>query len=131
MKDRTLQIFMDKSNGTFSLINILKKTDFVLSRKLKFQPLKHRGVHYKTKNRFSGALTLALSHNVPLIYEKELSNDYNIQNCGLEFNKDYCDILNKLKFLKQNTYIDYINNIKNIRNNIINENKKKFFDLLN
>jgi hypothetical protein len=97
---------------TNSMIDILNSSKYILSKK---------HINY---DRFSGQLSLAMSHEIPLIVDIKTKNSYNLP--GITFDKNYCDIEN-LDNISDEKYSELKNEIKLFKYNNL-ENNKKIFD---
>ena len=94
------------------LLEFLKETKYILARKW---PL--------YKDRMSGSIPVSISHDVPLIINKDIAMDYNIQSISVTFNKNYSEttpiILNDVD------YETRLEKLQNYKKRIIEENKHK------
>jgi hypothetical protein len=72
---------------TENLIKHILNCDMIMCRKLPYQK----------KDRYSGCLTLGLSHDKPLILNKEIAKDYDIP--GILFGTRYCEVLSYVNTL--------------------------------
>jgi len=97
---------------TLELIPYLKRTKYILSRKNSIN-----------KDRLSGAIPFAISHNIPLIIKKDVADDYSIKDISVVFNNNYCEIANEI--MNNDNYQNIINNIEQYKNDKLNENKNK------
>lgn len=97
---------------TLDLIPYLKRTKYILSRKNSIN-----------KDRLSGAIPFAISHNIPLIIKKDVADDYSIIDISVVFNNNYCEVVNEI--MNNNNYQNIINNIKQYKYDKLNENKNK------
>ena len=95
-----------KANDMIKLINNSK---FILSKKK---------IKY---DRLSGQLALAISFEKPLIVDVKTKTTYNLPS--IVFNKNYSEVGN-LDDVSDEKYDSLINEIKSLKNNIIDNNKK-------
>lgn len=93
------------------MIYILNNSKYVLSKK------------YINYDRFSGQLGLAMSHEIPLIIDLKTKNNYKLP--GITFDKNYCDI-NNLDDITDEKYNSLKKEIKLVKDNILENNKKIF-----
>ena len=80
---------------------------------------------YQYKDRYSGSYSLGLSLNIPFIIQKEIADDYNLN--GIIFEKDYCEIVDKIKCMTNfdlQTHISKSYKIKEKYSNINSEQLK-------
>lgn len=96
---------------TNRMIDILNSSKYVLSKK---------HIRY---DRFSGQLSLAISHEIPLIIDIKTKNSYNLP--GITFDKNYCDTEN-LDNISDEKYSELKNEIKLFKYNNLENNKKIF-----
>uniref|UniRef100_A0A6C0DRE3 Glycosyl transferase family 1 domain-containing protein n=1 Tax=viral metagenome TaxID=1070528 RepID=A0A6C0DRE3_9ZZZZ len=93
-----VNIFLN--TDTPKMIDIILNSKFILARKLK----------YSCTDRFSGALSLAISHKKPLIMNKYFSDIYDIPS--IHFNEDYCEALDQITSMSDYDYNDLLNKIE-------------------
>lgn len=93
------------------MINILNNSKYILSKK---------HINY---DRFSGQLSLAISHEIPLIIDIKTKTNYKLP--GISFDKNYCDI-NNLDEITEDQYNSLKEEIKIFKNNTLENNKTIF-----
>tara|TARA_Y100000389_G_scaffold133707_1_gene131212 strand:+ start:347 stop:1213 length:867 start_codon:yes stop_codon:yes gene_type:complete len=93
------------------MINILNNSKYVLSKKK---------INY---DRFSGQLSLAMSHEIPLIIDIRTKTNYKLP--GITFDKNYCEI-NNLDDITDEKYNSLKKEIKLVKDNILENNKMIF-----
>jgi len=101
--------------STTNLVQILQHTSFVLLKNIK----------YCTKEIITGALPMAISHGIPVIVDKRRASDYNITDISITYEKDYCEVLDKIHTIQQNEYNLLQQNVLKLRDKVISENKDK------
>ena len=74
-------------------------------------------------DRFSGQLSLAMSHEIPLIVDVKTQKTYNLP--GITFNNDYSEIGN-LDDITDEKYNFLKGEIKTFKDNLLNKNEKIF-----
>lgn len=97
-----------KEAKTSVMINILNNSKYILSKK---------HIRY---DRFSGQLSLAASHEIPLIIDKKTKNNYNLP--GISFDKNYFDIGN-LDNITNEEYKSLKLQMKAFKENMLKKNK--------
>lgn len=100
--------------NTSSMINIINKSRFILTRRPKFQD----------RLLFSGAITLALSHNTPLILSKDMEDTYHIP--GLIYKSLYSELIPTLNNLTDLDYAELFKNTVTSKDKLICLNKDIF-----
>jgi len=93
------------------MIDILNNSKYVLSKK------------YINYDRFSGQLSLAMSHEIPLIIDIKTKNNYELP--GIIFDKNYCEI-NNLDYITDEKYNSLKKEIELVKYNILENNNKIF-----
>lgn len=96
---------------TCVLNNMINDSKFILSKKI----INH--------DRFSGQLALAMSYEKPLIIDTKTKNTYKLP--GIGFDKNYSEVGN-LDEISDEKYNFLKNEIKSLKNTIIDANKKIF-----
>lgn len=96
---------------TNNMINLINDSKFILSKKK---------INY---DRFSGQLSLAMSHEIPLIIDVKTQKDYNLS--GITFNNNYSEIGN-LDDITDEKYNFLKSEIKTLKDNLLDKNKKIF-----
>ena len=98
------------------LLEYLNKTKYILARKW---PL--------YKDRMSGSIPVSISHDIPLIINKDTAIDYNIQDISVTFNKNYSEtttiVLNDIEYDMR------IKKLQEYKKRVIKENKNKMKQL--
>ena len=97
--------------NTNDMIDFVIKSQYILSKKK---------INY---DRFSGQLSLAMSHEIPLIIDARTQKAYNLP--GVTFYNNYSDIGN-LDYVTDEQYNLLKNQIKTCKDNLIDKNKKIF-----
>jgi hypothetical protein len=100
------------SVDTLELIPYLNRTKYILCRK-----------NSVNKDRSSGSIPFAISHNIPLIIKKDVADDYSIKNISIVFDNNYCEIAYEI--MNNDNYQNIINNMEHYKNDKLNENKNK------
>jgi hypothetical protein len=85
---------------TNNMVDLILESRFILTRKLPYQ----------STDRFSGALSLAVSHKKPVIIQKCFYDTYKIP--GLLFDKNYTELTETLNTLTDNDYDDLVNSME-------------------
>lgn len=103
---------------TDEMINMINDSDFMICRKIPFQYM----------DRYSGCITLALSHNVPMIINRKFAIDYNIP--AVTFDKEYSELVEQINDCDSNRRDAYINDIIEYKKITKEENKNKIIELI-
>jgi pyruvyltransferase len=85
--------------GATDMFNYIKYAKFLLCRNYPHQ-----------KNTFSGAISIALSFRIPMIFHKKYKEIYD-DFPGISFDVKYLEIINKINNIDDITYRSYINEI--------------------
>jgi hypothetical protein len=93
--------------NTIDLIDKLKKCSYIYIR--------------EHNDRYSGAITIALSLNIPVIMKKNIASLYNIP--AIIYDKNINELSYFINNINIETYKEIKNNLKNFTNNTINKNK--------
>ena len=98
------------------LLEYLKQTKYILARKW---PL--------YKDRMSGSIPVSISHDIPLIINSDIANDYNIKDISVTFNTNYSEtapiVLNDIEYDMR------IKKLQEYKKRVIKENKNKMKQL--
>ena len=103
---------------TDEMINMINDSDFMICRKIPFQYM----------DRYSGCITLALSHNIPMIINRKFAIDYNIP--AVTFDKEYSELVEQINDCDSNQRDAYINDIIEYKKITKEENKNKIIELI-
>jgi hypothetical protein len=117
MKNVTV-IYSCKTN---ELVNIVKKSKFILIRKLPHQ----------SKQLFSGALSIALSFKKPIILQNYFAKIYGLDLMNIGFETYYSELIDLINNFPDTIYQKYLQKMEENYNTIIDYNKKKFTNLIN
>lgn len=96
--------------NTEQMVDVLNTSKFVLCRNSSF-----------FNDRFTGAISLALSHNIPLIMEKKMADDYNIPS--FNYNKNYSELIDKINNLTEEAYNVHKQELLKFSTNTVENNK--------
>lgn len=107
------------SLATDKMIELILNCDLILCRKFPFQ----------RRDRFSGVITLGLSHDKPMIMNEEMADDYKIP--AITFKKDYSELSEYINKINIGEINKHINNIVSYRNKTIISNKTKINAMIN
>lgn len=103
------------------ILEYMNQSKFMLCRKLPFI----------NTDRFSGALSLGLSHNIPLILNNSVAKENEIEYGCVTFEKRYCELLDLILNMTDDTYNGIVENIKTNKQITIQKNAtdiKNFYD---
>lgn len=81
------------------------------------------------KDRLSGIIPLSFNYNIPLIMDKKLNQIYNFSSC-LTYENSLSEIIEKATNISDNDYTDLVNQVKDEKINIINNNNLVLSKLL-
>jgi hypothetical protein len=104
--------------NTEQMVELLNSSKFILCRNSSF-----------FNDRFTGAISLALSHNIPLIMEKKMADDYNIPS--FNYNKNYSELIDKINNLTEEAYNVHKQELLNYSNITIKKNRLVINEILN
>jgi hypothetical protein len=116
MKNVTV-IYNCKTN---ELVNIVKKSKFILIRKLPHQ----------SKQLFSGALSIALSFKKPIILQNYFAKIYGLDLMNIGFETYYSELIDLINNFPDTIYQKYLQKMEENYNIIIDYNKKKLASLV-
>ena len=103
---------------TSDLIGRLMTTDLILCRKIPYQKL----------DRYSGVLTLAISHDIPMIINQKIAKDYDIP--GIKFKNNYCELVDTISNMKLDDLKGYVQNTREYKLRVCSENRNKMSNIL-
>jgi len=109
-------VIVYENMDTKEFVEELVKCSYVLIRKMPYQ----------TKELFTGAIALALSHEVPMIIQKEV-NVYKIPT--LEFKNNYSELIGLLKTTQTYDYLKLKKKIKDCKEVHIKKNRGMIRDI--
>jgi len=105
--------------STKELLTYIGKSKFILARNHK----------YMNKDRFSGTLSLAVSHHKPVILSEYFSDIYNLP--AITYKNDYSEITNYLNEITDEDYENHKIQLGKFIEKQRDYNKKKFAELIN
>ena len=89
------------------MINVINKSSFILIR--------------KSKDRFTGAITLALSHNIPMLIDEYQAKIYKFP--AITYKKSPNELIDKINNLSVDKYNKFKQELKSFSNDTINNYK--------
>jgi hypothetical protein len=111
-------IVFTNTMSTEDMIKTINNSKFILARNQR----------YMNRDRFTGILTLAISHRTPIILGEYFAELYNIP--AITYKENFCEIKDKINGMSD---FEYNNELDRIDNFIISQgdyNKKKFASLI-
>lgn len=100
------------------ILEYMNQSKFMLCRKLPFM----------NTDRFSGALSLGLSHNIPLILNNSVAKENEIEYGCITFDKRYCELVDLVLNMNDDTYNKIVENIKTNKQTTIQKNATNIKD---
>lgn len=121
------------SSNTFNNLNNKNKIEYNYGKDVEFMINKIKASTFlyidKKDDRFSGAITLALSNNIPMIIDEFQKNIYGFP--AITYDKNITEITNKLNNLSKDEYTKIVNNQINFSKEILSAYPSKLKEILN